>query len=420
MAPRAWLPAALAAALVVSANANLAALNAVSFLPPFVSMTPGTMLRGVSDDWAAFGDTEVFQSFARLTPTRANSFGALWSHSTLGSDAVSVVFKFRLSGKGDVGDRGEGLALWLATEPEGFTPGDSFGSTENFTGVALLFDTRSVVAKVVARTKAGDVLVAECSADVRRDARRGDYDFKNTSRARLIVDGSTAHVLLDVEDTGDWEHCAQMDLPADFASSQEEKETWLQKAKIGVTASSGTSADAHDVISLEAFGDVESHDWHLTSGWSKFLPGHGSADEDRLQRIDEMLNWITFKIDHLGHVLEHSSQSFAQKAHHATDGVSNHLADEDLALLGLEAQASGVVDEAFENRILSLQRRFDARFETRLGAADAGLGDRLADRLGQELVAFDNAWQQPFRILLAAHALLLLGLALGYRKLREI
>jgi hypothetical protein len=78
-------------------------------------MAPNTMRRTVSDEWTAYGDTEVLHSFARLTPEKGKSVGALWSNFPVGdaaaSDRLSVVLKFRISGRAPAEQRGEGVAL---------------------------------------------------------------------------------------------------------------------------------------------------------------------------------------------------------------------------------------------------------------------------------------------------------------------
>ena len=105
-----------------------------SFNAPFVALAPNTMKRAVSDEsrrpsgtrarlreddadaatmmerglrirdvgrrrWSSFGDAEVLQSFARVTPERANSVGALWSQyafrDAADSEKLSVLWPAR-------------------------------------------------------------------------------------------------------------------------------------------------------------------------------------------------------------------------------------------------------------------------------------------------------------------------------------
>jgi lectin, mannose-binding 2 len=58
------------------------------------------------------------------------------------------------------------------------------------------------------------------------------------------------NVLIDPSNSGSWTDCASTDLsslPSD----------WLNKAYIGITASTGQLADNHDVLSLQSFSDFE-------------------------------------------------------------------------------------------------------------------------------------------------------------------
>ena len=101
--------------------------------------------------------------------------GALWSNFPLGEgvldgERVSVVLAFRVSGRAAAEARGEGLALWLSASP--FRRGPSFGSTEKFSGVGVLFDPRLNKVRAVASDRLPDDpadfeeshVAAECDA----------------------------------------------------------------------------------------------------------------------------------------------------------------------------------------------------------------------------------------------------------------
>ncbi|KAH8065507.1 hypothetical protein JL720_12737 [Aureococcus anophagefferens] len=198
----------LARVVAQDEDANARMLPFHSFVAPFVAMAPNTMRRTVSDEWTAYGDTEVLQSFARLTPEKGKSVGALWSNFPVGdaaaSDRLSVVLKFRISGRAPAEQRGEGVALWLAAN--GFTRGPSFGSTEVFHGVGILFDTRLRKVRVVASDRfPGDdprrepnLVAADCEAgSLRYDANRDDFGHANASRARVVATSKRVRVLID-------------------------------------------------------------------------------------------------------------------------------------------------------------------------------------------------------------------------------
>ena len=73
---------------------------------------------------------------ARLTPFQENSAGALWSAFPFGdaaaSERLSIVMTFRLSGRAQALDAGEGLALWLREGP--FVSGKAFGASDVLLG----------------------------------------------------------------------------------------------------------------------------------------------------------------------------------------------------------------------------------------------------------------------------------------------
>lgn len=402
----------LARVVAQDEDANARMLPFHSFVAPFVAMAPNTMRRTVSDEWTAYGDTEVLQSFARLTPEKGKSVGALWSNFPVGdaaaSDRLSVVLKFRISGRAPAEQRGEGVALWLAAN--GFTRGPSFGSTEIFHGVGILFDTRLRKVRVVASDRfPGDdprrepnLVAADCEAgSLRYDANRDDFGHANASRARVVATSKRVRVLIDERNRNRWRVCADVDLPDRVAESA----TWLSSLRIGVSGATGASADVHDVLSLETFADSRAHDRHLNSGWRKFLPGGDAApvDDARLAKIEDMVNWMTFKLEHLNHVFEHSTAAFANAVDRGGDEFGLLVADEADRLAALERVVDERLKEKIEDRFEKLQGEFDALFEEKLNHAHTGLAASLERNLHAEVSPFDGAWRTPFQVLLVAH-----------------
>jgi hypothetical protein len=158
------------------------------------------------------------------------------------------------------------------------------------------------------------------------------------------------------------------------------------------------------VLSLETFADSRAHDRHLNSGWRKFLAGGDApVDDARLAKIEDMVNWMTFKLEHLDHVFEHSTAAFANAVDRGGDEFGLLVADEADRLAALERVVDERLKEKIEDRFEKLQGEFDALFEEKLNHAHTGLAASLERNLHAEVSPFDGAWRTPFQVLLVAH-----------------
>jgi mannose-binding lectin 2 len=67
----------------------------------------------------------------------------------------------------------------------------------------------------------------------------------NMSRAKIQYKDHYVQVMMDAKNTGEWTQCYRSELS--FADD------WMEKAHIGITASTGSLADNHDVIALSVY-----------------------------------------------------------------------------------------------------------------------------------------------------------------------
>jgi len=124
--------------LLLAAVALAEPLQHASFLPPFLEVDSSGD-RMVNKHWRSSGSTEVMKNFIRLTPDRQSKRGSLWTRSKIGSDAIVINLKFRISGQGKT-FFGDGIALWLS-DSAFWSEGDLHGGQDNFTGLAVVLDT---------------------------------------------------------------------------------------------------------------------------------------------------------------------------------------------------------------------------------------------------------------------------------------
>jgi len=124
--------------LILAAVALAEPLQHASFSPPFTEVDSAGD-RIVNKNWRTSGSTEVMKNFIRLTPDRQSKRGSVWTRQKIGSDAIVINLKFRISGQGKT-FFGDGIALWLS-DSAFWSEGDLHGGQDNFTGLAVVLDT---------------------------------------------------------------------------------------------------------------------------------------------------------------------------------------------------------------------------------------------------------------------------------------
>ncbi|KAI5780162.1 putative lectin family integral membrane protein [Peziza echinospora] len=89
--------------------------------------------------WFDWGGDAVIRAdqYIRLTGDRPDQAGWIFSRLPLTATNWEIEFEFKIHGKGNL--YGDGMALWI-TKQRG-TTGPVFGSTDNFDGLAIFFDT---------------------------------------------------------------------------------------------------------------------------------------------------------------------------------------------------------------------------------------------------------------------------------------
>ncbi|RHY61566.1 hypothetical protein DYB38_004696 [Aphanomyces astaci] len=251
---------ALAAAVVWGAK-----VPSLSFEKPFEDITSDGV-RIVSDDFTFGGHAVVNKHFVRLTTDRQSKRGFVWSKETLGAARLpktefSIVLTFRISGQGERWF-GDGLALWVTTEPR-HVDGDNHGFKETYTGFGIIVDTfvnaeqagghKDVTFVVNDGTKSLDDINYSPDGKKGCDAKNLRYHAKSASfsasgsmsRVKLSFANNFVNIQIDPTNSGFWSPC--------FEDTVQLPPTWFSQATIGLTATTGSLADTHDVIALELY-----------------------------------------------------------------------------------------------------------------------------------------------------------------------
>jgi len=119
--------------------------------------------------------------------------------------------------------------------------GSLHGFQEKFYGIAIIFDTfkntehlsahRDVTVMINDGEKTFEMMTEDiqgCNTNIRYHSERADFSVLDSTRAKVVVNGSRLSVQIDSKGNGNWVSC--VDIP-----NVNLKEGWLQNAHVGFT-----------------------------------------------------------------------------------------------------------------------------------------------------------------------------------------
>ncbi|GLV39697.1 ergic53 [Carabus blaptoides fortunei] len=104
-----------------------------SFKPPYLAQKDGSV-----PFWEYGGNTIASSENVRIVPSLRSQKGAIWTRQPTNFEWWEVDIVFRVTGRGRVG--ADGLAFWF-TETKGAYDGDVFGSSDQWVGLGVFFDS---------------------------------------------------------------------------------------------------------------------------------------------------------------------------------------------------------------------------------------------------------------------------------------
>lgn len=330
----------------------------------------------INRHWRISGSTIVNSNFARLTPDQQSKKGAIWSRKALGVPSFSVVFKFRISGKGKV-FFGDGIGFWI-TQQGYYVEGDLHGFQQKFNGIGVIFDTfkntenlaahRDVTVLVNDGEKTYEMMTLDiqgCNGNFRYHNERADFQVTDSSRAKIVVEDNTFTLSVDPKGSNEWVECStikNLPFPPD----------WARRAHLGITGTTGQLSDNHDVISLSTFSDAQVMEAHEAVSSSKKLyeTAPEQPPEERLLRLEETVNAILEKLEVLQHHMEHHLVTLTDN--HA----SLHSKVDELHELGGGKKDGDSTDA--ESRLSSLEGRIHDTLHGKLSNIENTLDKKIA------------------------------------------
>lgn len=408
----------------------------------------------INEYWRSGGDSQVMKSFIRLTPDRQSKRGYLWSKQPIHNENISTTIKFRISGQGKT-FFGDGIALWFTDAPhivDHGGDGNLHGGPHNFRGIGIIFDTFkntenlaqhrdvSVLINTDGHRHREEMIHTSPGCNTNPTARyhnvRDDFDVtESMSRATIVLHPDMLTIKVDARNTGEWQDCVEVPLEGMDPS-------WLARSFMGISASTGSLADNHDIISIQTDSDpargmsLMTHEKQIIDNGADKLPQArlytampNGAVEPRLQKIENTLNDILIRLQKMDQEMEHADVDAEEKIknivgklaqreteserrieviesivreqveHHVSTHVEDRLADHELSIKeDLQHTVNDIADH--------IDKQVDS-MEEHKNTLSASI-DEVAQFAGK---AGGGGWQMPFYFLLA---LVIVSLGAGY------
>ncbi|KAJ4294120.1 hypothetical protein N0V90_007810 [Kalmusia sp. IMI 367209] len=198
--------------------------------------------------WWDFGGDCIIRTdkYIRLASDKPSRDGWIFSRVPLTATNWEIMLEFKISGQGNL--YGDGFAMWLTKQRA--TPGNVFGSTDNFEGLGIFFDTYknnrpgTVFPYIMAMSGDGKTPydkdndgkaneLAGCSA-------RGIRNAGIPTKARITYFADKSLKLdLQYKSEDEWTECFEI---TDYKVPP--------VAYLGFSAETGELSDNHDIISV--------------------------------------------------------------------------------------------------------------------------------------------------------------------------
>jgi len=252
-----------------------------SFKGPYLAQKNGAV-----PFWEYAGSAIASEEMVRITPSLRSKKGQIWSKVRTTFDWWEVEIMFRVNGKGRIG--ADGLAFWFTDQK--YPEGPVFGSSDNWRGLALLFDSFDNDNKgnnpyIMAMANDGTKSYDHNSDGIDQQLGGCLRDFRNKPfpvRVRVEYYKNVLTVMIHSGNTNnenDYELCLRADnvfLP--------------QFGHFGISAATGGLADDHDVLKFMTYSLVPQS--QVQTG-----TGAGLSDSDK-QRFSQEYEQYKQKLEH--------------------------------------------------------------------------------------------------------------------------
>lgn len=360
----------------------------LSFNKPYLTISASGEREIDPRFWSFGGDTAVNKHFIRLTTDRQSKRGHVWSKYLISRRTFSMIFTFRISGQGER-MYGDGLGLWITNEQQ-FKQGENHGFTGEYYGFGIVFDTfvnhdhsgghQDVTFFENDGTKTLDDLnymqkVGCMAPGIRYNEKNAAFSPSvNMSRAKIEFQDNFVELFIDAKNTGEWTPCykTKLNLSPD----------WIEKATIGITATTGALADNHDVIGLTTFNELHDIGHAALDQEVKSLT---AANQETAAEGDlERLNRLKLQYEQMIEDFEHQFTSLKESTQNTINKMKSEEEEDLERIRELEQWVNGQVNERVKSTVDNVREKVGKTLE----------------RTVTETIEKSSGWKLPFFLLL--------------------
>lgn len=228
-------------------------------------------------------------------------------------------------------------------------------------------------------------------------------------------------VYVDSRNSGDWESCVvvrdldKKGLPAG----------WVQRAFVGLSASTGQLADNHDIIYLKTSSDAALLELNevVDTQTPKFSLDGTHFPEEKDQRMAEAISKLMESLETLDHHVEHQLAAVMDHIKNLVAKLEKREDTSESRITNLEGLIKEQVEGSLESRLHALELQMKGSVERKMSNIESALDrkmGRIESKTSEMAMTSSSAWRMPFFLLLLVMAAAAGGLFYFYRRLQKM
>jgi len=249
-----------------------------------------------------------------------------------------------------------------------------------------------------------------CQAKVRYWEGRDDFSIAQTSSIKLSIDGNRLTLKVDATSSGDWEECATI-------NNVGLGNGWADRARFGITATTGGLADNHDVIGFTARSGTE------------FQTNREEMVSQRMKKATKLEPGLT--MDQQSVKLNEDIALYEEQMEHDMEGVEDYITNMVEKLRKREEAAEDRIKELEKKLLENVEMTINPRVKkledmvnkkmnrgiiTRISKLESGLGVKIKESVQTSVDDAKSGWMTPVIMILGVMCAVAYYVYKEYRK----
>jgi len=274
--------------------------------------------------------------------------------------------------------------LWFVQQGY-YTEGTLHGFQEKFKGIGIIFDTfkntetadqhRDITILINDGKKTFELMTQDvkgCNTNMRYHAERADFSVTDSSRAKVIINGTNLIVSIDGKNTGTFIDCVNLkdlELPGG--------EDWLKNAYVGITATTGQLADNHDIISLSTYSNTEVMEKEVSSPKTYFEEAPNLENDERMKRLENAVNALIAKLEYFDHHIEHELASITDDIDNMINKLQKREDNTEEKVENLEDMVKREVEGTLEKRMSKMEENLKGNMNKKITKLETTIDQKI-------------------------------------------